>query len=100
MLLKKKELLKAGGFEAIKNSIVDDMDLCTNIKKSGGKVIFTDASKVSTCRMYIGKERLKAFQRISMKGLGERQLLFSEFSLCIISLSFHLWANLFLLEPY
>ena len=52
MLLKKEALLKAGGFEAIRNSIVDDMDLCTNIKKSGGKVIFTDASEVSTCRMY------------------------------------------------
>ncbi|MBG07750.1 MAG: hypothetical protein CME68_03270 [Halobacteriovoraceae bacterium] len=73
MLLKKSELLKAGGFEAIKNSIVDDMDLLTNIKKSGGKVLFTDASKVSTCRMYdSAKSVWEGFSKNIYEGVGRK----------------------------
>ena len=87
MLLKKKELLKAGGFEAIKSSIVDDMDLCTNIKKSGGKVIFTDASKVSTCRMYgSAKSVWEGFSKNIYEGLGRKTTtLFGVLSLYYIS---------------
>ena len=73
MLLKKKELLKAGGFEGIKNSIVDDMDLFTNIKKTGVRVLFTDASQVSTCRMYdSAKSVWEGFSKNIFEGLGRK----------------------------
>ena len=46
---------------------------CTNIKKSGGKVIFTDASKVSTCRMYdSAKSVWEGFSKNIYEGLGRK----------------------------
>ena len=87
MLLRKKALLKAGGFEGIKNSIVDDMDLLTNIKKSGGKVLFTDASQVSTCRMYdSAKSVWEGFSKNIFEGVGRKaSALFTVLALYYVS---------------
>ena len=87
MLLRKKALLKAGGFEGIKNSIVDDMDLLTNIKKSGGKVLFTDASQVSTCRMYdSAKSVWEGFSKNIFEGVGRKaSALFAVLALYYVS---------------
>ena len=51
----RREVFKvAGGYEAIKDCLVDDISMVRNIKKAGFKTLFLDGKDFVTCRMYHG----------------------------------------------
>jgi chlorobactene glucosyltransferase len=41
-----------GGFASVKDAIVDDMALAMHMKDQGRRVVFLDAKRVATCRMF------------------------------------------------
>ncbi|MGC8764925.1 MAG: glycosyltransferase [Brevinematia bacterium] len=64
VIFAKKEVFdKIGGFEEIKNEVVEDMALGRKVKEYGFKTIFIDAKNYISCRMY--KNYLEGFMGIA-----------------------------------
>lgn len=64
---------RAGGFEAVKNEVVDDMAFCRQVKGTGGMVSFADGRLIARCRMYTSaREIWEGFSKNTFEGLGER----------------------------
>jgi chlorobactene glucosyltransferase len=69
--ISKRALAQAGGFEAIRAEVVDDMALCRNSKRAGLRVVFADGSSLADCRMYrSGRELWEGFAKNLYEGLG------------------------------
>ncbi len=52
MLVRKKAYLKAGGYEAIRDNIVDDIALAREVKRAGGRVALMDGTDLVSVRFY------------------------------------------------
>ena len=64
-----------GGFEAVKNEVVDDMAFCGAAKRAGKRVLFADGSTLARCRMYASPgEVWRGFSKNLYEGLGESPL--------------------------
>ncbi|MFT6399483.1 MAG: chlorobactene glucosyltransferase [Bradymonadia bacterium] len=64
-----------GGFEAVRNAIVDDMAFCANAKGNGLKVLFADGHHLSRCRMYTSASEVwQGFSKNLYEGIGSHPL--------------------------
>lgn len=62
-----------GGFEAVRDEVVDDMAFCRRAKELGHTVVFADGRDTASCRMYgSGAELWAGFTKNLYEGLGER----------------------------
>ncbi len=52
IFVKKEKLLQIGGFESVKNEVVEDIALARKFKEKGFKTIFIDLKDYISCRMY------------------------------------------------
>ncbi|MFN4215840.1 MAG: glycosyltransferase [Brevinematales bacterium] len=52
LLFKRKVLNKIGGFEKVRDHLVEDLAMSSIVKKHGFRAIFIDAMQVTRCRMY------------------------------------------------
>jgi hypothetical protein len=43
---------RAGGHAAVRDRILDDVELARAVKRAGGRVALADGSRLATCRMY------------------------------------------------
>jgi glycosyltransferase involved in cell wall biosynthesis len=63
----------AGGWEAVRSAVVDDMAFCRRVKESGGRVVFADGSRMAAARMYEGASELwQGFSKNLYEGIGGR----------------------------
>lgn len=60
-----------GGFEAVRNEVVDDMAFCRLIKKAGRRVVFADGHDMAKCRMYTDANGVwEGFSKNLYEGIG------------------------------
>jgi chlorobactene glucosyltransferase len=60
-----------GGFEAVRDEVVDDMALCRRAKEHGHTVVFADGFEMATCRMYgSAGEVWQGFSKNLYEGVG------------------------------
>ncbi len=52
MLVRRKTYLRAGGYEAIRDNIVDDVALAREVKRTGGRVAIMDGTDLVSVRFY------------------------------------------------
>lgn len=63
----------AGGWEAVRAEVVDDMAFCRRVKESGGRVVFADGHRMARCRMYEGAAQVvRGFSKNLYEGVGGR----------------------------
>lgn len=61
----------AGGFEAVRDAVVDDMAFCAAQKRAGRRVVFADGHAIAQCRMYRSAAEVWAgFSKNIYEGLG------------------------------
>lgn len=66
---------RVGGFEAVRDEVVDDMAMCRLVKASGERVVFADGFLMSTCRMYGDARQVwEGFSKNIYEGLGANVL--------------------------
>ncbi len=71
LFLSREALHAAGGFDAIRREVVDDMALCRNLKRAGRRVVFAEGSSIASCRMYRSTTELwSGFAKNLYEGLG------------------------------
>ena len=71
MAIKRESYEAIGGFEAIRDEVVDDMALCRRAKRLGRRVVFADGFHIATCRMYRSpREVWEGFSKNIYKGIG------------------------------
>jgi len=76
LFLSREALDDAGGFEAIRREVVDDMALCRNLKGVGRRVVFAEGSAIASCRMYhSARELWEGFAKNLYEGLGSVPML-------------------------
>ncbi|HEX2203809.1 MAG TPA: glycosyltransferase family 2 protein, partial [Longimicrobium sp.] len=76
LALRRDALERAGGWEAVRADVVDDMAICRRVKASGGRVVFADGHQMATCRMYEGRVQVwHGFSKNLYEGLGGRPLI-------------------------
>ncbi|MCQ4088104.1 glycosyltransferase family 2 protein [Saccharibacillus sp. JS10] len=76
MLIKKSAYESAGGYEAIKDEMVDDMAMARAVKKAGYKMLLVDMVRYAEMRMYhSGKEVWSGFSKNVFAGLGKNYVL-------------------------
>lgn len=64
-----------GGFEAVRDEVVDDMAFCRNAKQRGHRVVFADGHHIASCRMYQGADEVwRGFSKNLYEGIGEHPL--------------------------
>jgi chlorobactene glucosyltransferase len=69
--VRREALRDVGGFEAIRDAIVDDMALARRFKESGRTVEFGDGFEIADCCMYrSGSELWEGFSKNLYEGLG------------------------------
>ena len=72
---RRKALDGVGGFEAIRDSIVDDMAMATRMKEFGYRGVFLDATAAASCRLYRGyREAFVGIRRSTYSALGGNPL--------------------------
>jgi chlorobactene glucosyltransferase len=60
-----------GGFEAVRDAVVEDMALCRHAKTNGRRVVFADGRDLAECRMYTGwSEIWSGFSKNLYLGVG------------------------------
>jgi chlorobactene glucosyltransferase len=73
MAFKREAYEEIGGFEAVRDDIVDDMAITRTAKENGRRVVFADGFRIATCRMYGGwKEVWEGFSKNLYPGIGAR----------------------------
>ena len=61
----------AGGFEAVRADVVDDMAFCRNLKRARQRVVFADGFALARCRMYEGARGVwEGFSKNLYEGIG------------------------------
>ncbi|MCB9791927.1 MAG: glycosyltransferase [Alphaproteobacteria bacterium] len=61
-----------GGFEAVRQEVVDDMAFCRLVKRSGRRVVFADGEHIARCRMYEDARSIwEGFSKNLYEGIGE-----------------------------
>jgi len=60
-----------GGFERVRNEVVDDMAFCRQLKLGRRRVVFADGFALATCRMYgNAREVWRGFSKNLYEGIG------------------------------
>lgn len=73
LLIKRCDYQVLGGFEAVKNEIVDDVAFCRHAKQNKMRVVFADGTLMARCRMYEGaRETIEGFSKNFYEGVGGR----------------------------
>ncbi|MDO3412138.1 glycosyltransferase family 2 protein [Saccharibacillus sp. CPCC 101409] len=76
MLFKRSAYESAGGYEAAKDEMVDDMAMARAVKKAGYRMVLSDMSRHAHMRMYHGaREVWNGFGKNMFTGLGGNYLL-------------------------
>lgn len=72
ILAVRADVLRAvGGWEAVRDAVVDDMALCGRVKRAGWRVDFADGHDMAVCRMYRSfSEVWEGFSKNIRLGLG------------------------------
>ncbi|MEM7674477.1 MAG: glycosyltransferase family 2 protein [Myxococcota bacterium] len=71
--IKKDVYWSTGGFEAVKDNVVEDMAFCRWVKASGYRVAFCDGFHVASCRMYSSsREVWEGFSKNLYRGIGAK----------------------------
>jgi hypothetical protein len=52
MVLRRAAYERAGGHAAVRDKVLDDIELARAVKRAGGRIALADASALATCRMY------------------------------------------------
>ena len=69
--LRRSVYLEIGGFESVKDNVVEDMAFCRQVKRRGFRVAFADGHDVARCRMYrSAAEVWEGFSKNLYRGLG------------------------------
>lgn len=64
-----------GGFEAVRNEVVDDMAFCRLAKREKKRVLFGDGHRIASCRMYENARGVwEGFSKNLYEGIGARAL--------------------------
>jgi chlorobactene glucosyltransferase len=62
---------RIGGFEKVRREVVDDMAICREVKRAGGRVVFADGYSIAECRMYdSAREVWEGFSKNLYEGIG------------------------------
>lgn len=76
MLIKRSAYESVGGYEAVKDEMVDDIAMAREVKKAGYRMMLADMSKHAHIRMYHGtREVWEGFSKNMFAGLGKNYLL-------------------------
>ena len=71
LAVKRSAFETAGGFEAVRDAVVDDMAICRRLKETGARVVFADGHDIARCRMYRGARELwSGFSKNIFEGVG------------------------------
>ena len=97
MLIRRDALEEIGGYESIKDSLVEDMALSRAIRTTGRPTVFVDAQESATCRMYHGySDAFRGFAKSVFGAVGGRAIVIAGLALAIsalILLPFYRWTN-------
>ena len=66
LLVEAAALARAGGWEAVRGEVLDDLALARAVRRSGGRTGVADGSGLATCRMYDSGADLRAGYRKSL----------------------------------
>lgn len=76
LAVRSEALASVGGFEAIRDEVVDDMALGRAFKRAGRPVVFADGTRMARCRMYDSWSGLwEGFSKNLYEGIGGRPTL-------------------------
>lgn len=71
LALRRDAYQRIGGFEAVRQEVVDDMALCRRAKVAGEGVLFVDGEALASCRMYEDARGVwRGFSKNLYEGLG------------------------------
>lgn len=71
LLLRRTDYRALGGFDAVKDQIVDDIAFCKHAKASEKRVVFADGTEMARCRMYDGaRATIDGFSKNLYEGVG------------------------------
>lgn len=60
-----------GGFESVRDAVVDDMAFCAEQKRAGHRVVFADGAHIARCRMYGSTAEVwEGFSKNIFEGIG------------------------------
>lgn len=60
-----------GGFESVRQELVDDMAFCRRLKTLGHRLVFADGFRIARCRMYEGARQVwEGFSKNLYEGIG------------------------------
>ncbi|MFB6262511.1 MAG: glycosyltransferase family 2 protein [Bradymonadaceae bacterium] len=86
MALRRDALADIGGFSAVRDAVVDDVELAAAFKEAGHRVVFGDGLQMARCRMYDGFGELwDGFSKNIYEGLGESPFLLAGVSILYLS---------------
>ncbi len=75
LLVRRTALEAIGGWQRVRTELVDDMAVCREIKRSGGRVVFADGDQMADCRMYPDAASLRhGFAKNFYEGIGAHPL--------------------------
>jgi chlorobactene glucosyltransferase len=85
--VRREALEGVGGFEAIRDSIVDDMSMATRMKVCGYRGVFLDAKGIAGCRLYSGyRDAFEGIERSIYSAVGGRPLAALAVSVAVLGL--------------
>jgi chlorobactene glucosyltransferase len=75
LTVRREALERAGGWEAVRAEMVDDMAFCRKVKETGGRVVFADGHQMASVRMYQSRaDVLHGFSKNLYEGVGGHPL--------------------------
>ena len=75
LLVRRSALDAIGGWQRVRTELVDDMAVCREIKRRGGRVVFADGDEMADCRMYVDAASLRhGFAKNFYEGIGGHPL--------------------------
>lgn len=96
VVLRRSALDGIGGFESIRDSIVDDMSMAIRMKSLGYRNVFLDANDAARCRLYTGyREAFGGIVRSIYSAVGGRPM--PAIAMSAIVLGLIVWPALWLL---
>lgn len=96
MLFKRKAFEKIGGYESIKNNMVDDVWIARKIKEYKLRLIVADGKKILDCRMYESfRDIWEGFSKNIYSGLGYN--IFLAFIIILLYLILFIFPFIFLI---
>ena len=95
MVIRREALEEIGGYEALRDSLVEDMAMSRAVRATGRRTVFVDAQDSATCRMYHGyADAFRGFAKSVFGAVGGRAIVIAGLVLAIgalILLPFWQW---------